>query len=204
MVEDPMNDINVTRWPVFILGNYRSGSNLLGRHIAHCYNAKWLNEPTRGGRLADFLEFYKTGNKHFVLKVMPDQLGLLKEVDETFASDCFKIKIQRKNTIDQIVSHYISTKTNTWVQRTKNTEPYSVECIDYKILNWVANVIDINNKYLDTTDTNFDYSLFYEDLDISGEEIDFYKISKPTNFEEIYKEIQKWYIFRLTNTVTLL
>lgn len=184
--------ISVTRWPVLILGNYRTGSNLVGRYLSKSYGAAWLNEPTRGNRLEKFLDFYNTGDKKFVLKIMPDQLGLLKETDDVYNSDCFKIKIKRKDTLKQIISYYIAMMSDTWVQLSENRDPYYIP-MDYKVLENAVEIIRKNNNFLDTTETKFDLELHYEDLNLDTTGLSFYKTILPVNYEFIKEKIEIWY-----------
>lgn len=185
-------NIVIAHWPVLILGNYRTGSNLVGRYLSKKHNAVWLNEPTRGNRLEKFLEFYKTGDKKFVLKIMPDQLGLLKETDEIYNSDCFKIKIKRKDTLSQIISYYIASVSDTWVQLSETRDPYYIP-IDYKVLETVADIIKKNNIYLDTTKTKFDLELYYEDLNLDTKDLNFFKTINPVNYDLVKQKIEDWY-----------
>ena len=187
------NQIEITRWPVLLYANYRTGSNVLGSELAIKYKAKWYPEPIRNAeRYKNFIEHYHSDDTRYIVKFMPDQTNQIVETAELFNSDCFKIKLTRKNEFDQIVSHYIASMRDQWVQSSPSVSNYSVD-LDYTVLENVIQVIQSNNRLLDEEDNKFDVSLCYEDLNFTDNSTLLHKITPPDNIELLRKIIRRYY-----------
>ena len=188
-----MSNIEITRWPVLLYANYRTGSNVLGGGLAIQNNAKWYPEPIRHAeRYKNFIEHYYSQDTRYIVKFMPDQTNQMKETADLFNSDCFKIKLTRKNEFEQIVSHYIATMRDQWIQSSSVVDNYSVG-IDYSVLDNVIKIIQENNRSLDNEQTNFDISICYEDLDFTSTATQLHKITPPDNIEILKKIIRRYY-----------
>lgn len=187
------DQIEISRWPVVIYANYRSGSNVLGKSLAAEYNAKWYPEPIRDTtRYTSFLNHYYSEDKKYIVKFMPDQKDQIKETKDIFNSDCFKIRLIRKDEFEQIVSYYIASCRDQWVQNTPTVGEYSLG-IDYKILEFVIETIKNNNKKLYEDQTVFDHTLFYEDLDFENNASHIFKTTPPKNIDSLRSIIKRIY-----------
>lgn len=185
-----MSNTEVTRWPVLLYANYRTGSNLLGKHLAKFYNVAWHNEPVRSTqRLDEFLKSYYSQEK-YIVKVMPDQIELIKETQDLLNSNCFKIRLLRKNEFEQVVSYYIALINNKWVQTNAVVSDYAVP-LDYDTLDKAIDIIKNNNRLLENSSINFDLTLYYEDLNFENDLL--YKITPPTNIDILKKVIKRVY-----------
>lgn len=185
--------IEITRWPVLIYANYRTGSNVLGSIIANKYSAKWYPEPLRDKiRYENFIKHYYSDDKNYIVKFMPDQKDKIKETLELYQSDCFKIKLTRKNKLDQLVSYYIAAMRDQWVQSHAVVEDYFLD-FNLEVLERVASVIKENDQLLYEDTTVFDYTLDYEDLDFDNGLSDYHKITPPKNIEILKNIIKRHY-----------
>lgn len=185
--------INITRWPVVVYTNYRSGSSIFSKDLAHKHNVPLFVEPIRSdARLKNFLYQYHSGIDKFVLKIMPDQVKELKETEEILNSNCFRIKLTRRNIIDQITSYYIASITDKWGQTEETIDSYNVK-IDLNVLRKVIDVIKFNNQMLDESNLNFDHVVYYEDLNFSDITNWFYKTTSPNNIDIIKKIVTRIY-----------
>jgi hypothetical protein len=185
-----LSNIEITRWPVLLYANYRTGSNLLGKNLAKLCNAAWHNEPVRSTqRLEEFLKSYYSQEK-YIVKAMPDQIELIKETHDLLSSDCFKIRLLRKNEFEQVVSYYIALISDKWVQTDAVVSEYNIP-LDYETLNKAISIIKTNNRLLENSTIKFDLTLYYEDLDFENDLL--YKITPPTNIDILKKIIKRVY-----------
>lgn len=187
------NQIEITRWPVVIYANYRSGSNVLGKSLAAEHGAKWHPEPIKDiTRCTSFLNQYHSNDRRYIVKFMPDQKDKIKETKDILNSDCFKIRLIRKDEFEQIVSYYIASCRDQWVQDTSTVEEYTMG-IDYNMLDFVIDTIKKNNKKLHEDQTIFDYTLFYEDLSFEDNSSRIFKTTPPKNIDSLRSIIKRIY-----------
>lgn len=189
-----MIDIEVTRWPVFIYANYRTRSSPLLEFISKKYQVAHYAEPGQigNGSTLPFLEHYRSGDKKYIVKSMPDQQSNLPELNELLNSNCFKIKVTRDNELDQIVSHYIATMTNVWGQLTSDREPYKVG-IDYSVLDRCINYIVSNNKELANNNIVYDLITNFDELGTYIPLARTHPTTMPENLELIKQIIKRRY-----------
>jgi len=189
--------INITKWPVIIVANYRTGSTVFAQHLAKINNVPVYLEPWQHINAQtsefnehihwlkkDFYDHYKSGNTMYVLKVMPDQIHKDTPYEKILASDSFKIKLHRENEIDNIISQYISNMRQKWV--TEKNEPYYRYTlpIDYNVLLAAITSVTRGNFYLNNLNYEFDQDLSYESLGEIKSSI-FEKTRPPENINEI-------------------
>jgi hypothetical protein len=108
--------ITIPKWPVVIFASPRTGSTALGYHIANNTLTKYYNEPNfRPAELEEFIEFSKSNN-NYILKLLGSSIPMFpKSVqDIIFSDNVFKIKMNRRNIINQIASHYVGLNRKTW------------------------------------------------------------------------------------------
>jgi len=187
--------VEPSRWPVIIVANYRTKSTALLNSIGHMYKVKKYGEPGAPhlpDRKKKFLNHFYSGDKNYVVKTMADQLKNLHELMTLLQSDCFKIKLTRKDILEQIVSHYISSMTKTWVQHIPTRDSYTVG-IDYELINKSINYILYNNKELENIKIQFDIITTFEELGDNIPCTRIYKTTRPKNYNLIKKIIERVY-----------
>lgn len=189
--------IDIDRWPALIYTNYRSGSTELGIQLAKNHGVKFYSEPygrknAEGydvEKLADFIRSYYTEEK-YIVKFMPDQLRGMKEYQQLFKGNCFKIRLQRSSELDQIVSFYIAMQTLNWRQ-VNPQDTYTVPIDDLVIKNSIGIVIG-NNNMLKYSSVKFDLDLDYEEIKTLYPDSST-KTTQPENIEEIREAVNNHY-----------
>jgi hypothetical protein len=141
-----------------------------------------------------------TLNNNFVLKIMAEMLDnnqYPKNILEKMLSDkCFRIKLTRKNIVEQIASFYTCRNRKTWVYNEADYYRWGVTSIDINhseiehSINWVT----YQNKLLDKVIA--DISLSYEDLPTI--ESTFKKTPRPINYNELTDLIKQLYSSRIS------
>lgn len=196
--------INVTKWPVVILANYRSGSSVLADKLGQDYNVPVFSEPSRmlneipsyfgehvNGVCKKFYDFYKSNaTNKYVIKFMPTQLSLVNPFVELLESDCYKIRVIRKDIVSQIASCYIAKMRDKWQTVRNETNPeYTVEFNENTML-YVLAYCTTNDFVLKHSDIKFDNTVYYEDLGHVDHPLHGHT-TQPTNLEEIKEYIRK-------------
>lgn len=186
--------ITITKWPVVIFASPRTGSNAIGHHITNSNpSTLYYSEPAADFQLEQFIAQSK--NKH-VIKVIVDHISDYPDTlkDYIFSEQNFKVKLKRKDVIEQIASYYIALTRNVWVYWGENrnnlsqfeksiTEFRPTDCImlDEEKINICTMHILESNKMVDSITT--DLELCYEDI------IQFNSKTKqtprPANYQEL-------------------
>ena len=181
--------IKITKNPIVILSNYRTGSTALCNHLAKQHNLKNFNEP-HCHKWPDFISHVlKNKSPKYILKFMPDQIIEYPLYQKILNSDCFKIRLYRKNKIDQISSYYICTMTNRWGRTRKEAvEEYQVP-IDTGQVRYSIERILKNDQLLDSQNIEFDITCFYEDIGVLENNHNLITVS-PLNILEIKSVIK--------------
>lgn len=193
--------ITIPKWPVVIFAGPRTGSTALGEYIANTYNTMYYNEPNlRSEEMQKFVDNFISAD-NFVLKIMAEMLGndqYPKHIMEKMLGDkCFKIKLTRKNIVEQIASFYTCRNRKTWVYDETNYKHWNETYIDIDhteidhSIKWVS----YQNKLLDTVAA--DISLTYEDLPIM--ESTFKKTPRPANYNELIDLISNSKLNKMLN-----
>lgn len=179
--------INVTRWPAVILANYRTGSSALCYKLAADNNVSAHVEPTiAADRLQRFVEAYNS-DTNYVVKFMPDQIDSCNLYRELLDSECYKIKLLRKNKVEQIASFYIAEMRDKWWTLSNEQEknyfiPINADVIK-KSIDRILNTDSLLNDY-----DKADATIYYEDLGIL-EDIDRKPSLKPNNIDRLLEII---------------
>ena len=184
--------IEITKWPCVILTNYRTGSSALGYILRKKYDVEYFGEPTLIEKdEKKFLNIFNSTNKKFIVKIMFDQLNFLDSYHQLLNSDdCFKIQLLRTNELEQCISYYIAKSTQTWQQYSPTiNNSYRVE-LNISLLAECVYIITENNRLLKNLDVEFDCKVTYEQLNLN-ENNKYFKITPPTNIEEISQAISK-------------
>jgi hypothetical protein len=180
--------MNITKWPVVIIANYRTGSSELAERISNFYNAVNIPEPKHDPLLMDTLQdMVNDGDNKFVLKLIVDQIDT-HPIYRKILQDCYSIKLTRKDVLANMVSYYIASWKGTWQQTELTVPKYSVEYDPFRV-DFVVDQILTNNKLLAELSIVFNKTLFYEDLDFTNS--DRFKTTPPENLEIITSIIRR-------------
>jgi hypothetical protein len=192
--------MNITKWPVIIFASPRTGSTALGYHISNSNPLiKFYNEPNfRPVELEEFVEFSKFNN-NYILKLLGSSIPMFpRSVQEVIFSDkVFKIKISRRNIINQIASHYVGMNRRTW--NYLNNENYnnlmnSNIIIDIDKIKQSINMINYDRAIVDKIIT--DVNVYYEDFDTFVSPMK--KTPLPSNYAALIEAISNLYSSRVS------
>ena len=183
----------ISRLPVIILSSKRTGSTFLTYQVCESLKNDYnnLHEFIEPGisQIEKLLEVIDN-KENFVLKVHAYDLitvypPKIKNIIDTH--NCFLIRIRRRNTIDQIASHYIASERNIWGYNNDTLYDNTVKKIDINRIKRSIKFISTYNQIIDNFPVTFDLDLYYEDLPIiDGKSI---KTPNPENYDEIWKII---------------
>ena len=193
-----MIDINVTKFPIVILSNYRTGSSALAIKISKKYSLKCFSEPCHNDNITEldfhkmeFMRFYTQHfNNNFLIKFMPSQINCWNPYEEILSRNKFLIKLRRHNKIEQIASLYIANKRKKFFKlKTEKIEKYFLEINTFDLTQCCITVIR-NDFFLEKLPYKEDMNLVYEDLGFISD-TDHVLSDQPENMEEIKEEIRK-------------
>ena len=200
-----MENIEISKWPVIIVANYRSGSTVYATHLSNLYDVPYYLEPwhtpeTRGkkwgphvnGVKQDFYDHYHSKDSKYILKFMPDQINKLTPYSALLNSNCFKIKLYRQDEIASIVSSYISfMRGKWWTTSNEITKNYSLEINDDVIIRSIY-MITRNNFCLHNLNINYDKVITYESLGTISK-TEYVKTHMPDNIVDICNRVTEIY-----------
>jgi hypothetical protein len=194
-----MSNIIVPKWPVVIFASPRTGSTALGYHIANNTSAKYYNEPNfRPAELEEFIEFSKSNN-NYILKLLGSSIPMFPQSvhDIIFSDNVFKIKMNRRNIINQIASHYIGINRQTW--NYLNNENYnnlmnSDIIIELGKVRRSIEMVRYDRNIVDKIKT--DIELFYEDF--VNFDSPMKKTPLPSNYAVLIEAISNLYSSRVS------
>jgi hypothetical protein len=200
----------INKFPVMVVGNYRSGTTYLCQAISIKYNLKSFPEPTIPmlrfndiKPVEELRKFVSSKNEKFVLKILADQMDNIPEYKQIWENS-YKIIVYRENKIDQILSYYIARVSNVWnttlwLDRQKNPEEAYKNFSD-KIIrsqaDYVYNQIYKVNELLLDLKKDADIIVSYEDIDFEytkGDETAFDKLPRLENLETVKKNLLDYY-----------
>lgn len=161
------HELELKKFPIIIFSNYRTGSTALGYYLSKKTSFPFINEPIYDHHKKHFdllISCRNAGNKNYILNFMAEHAEQDYFYKKILEEDSFKIKLQRKNKIDQISSFYIAHMTDNWATKnTTNVNEYDIK-MDLYALKHAIKTILYNDSLLDSCKTKFDSSLLYEDL----------------------------------------
>jgi hypothetical protein len=180
--------ITIPHWPAIVLANYRTGSSPLTLKLAEVNQAQPFVEPSITEERTDNFINYKLQSDRYVVKFMPDQIDQFPLYKDLLDTSSYRIKISRKDKVQQIASHYIATVRNKWWTTEQEQDisyfvPISHELLDNSIKH-ILTVDTMLDSYKD-----FDVELYYEDLNYL-ENIDRKPASKPQNLNFVLNLIK--------------
>lgn len=179
--------IEITRWPVVILANYRTGSSVLCRKLALDNNVPAFIEPAvTEQRQKEFLDNILD---KFVIKFMPDQVASFAPYQQLLDADTFKIKLKRKDKAEQIASHYIAKVRDKWWTTIDDAEKdYFLAVDNEKLEESIEHILKVDTM-LDQF-VGFEAELFFEDLGYI-DDVDRKPALKPKNMSRLLDIIKK-------------
>lgn len=181
--------MKITRWPALILANYRTGSSPLCQGLALENSVTAFVEPSiTTERTEEFLKSYTSTNR-YIVKFMPDQVEQFTPYQELLASDCYKIKLTRKDKVSQIASYYIaSVRDKWWTTKTEESKNYFVPIMKDKISQCIQHIQQVDLML--ASFENYDTEMYYEDIGII-EDIDRVHSHRPSNFGHLVNIIKE-------------
>jgi hypothetical protein len=188
--------IEIKKSPIVIFSTMRSGSTAFLHHLANTLNLKIWNEPEtleiEKEYFQKFLE-YSSCNENYILKIITQKNRLSQYpkcfIDYFQSDQIFKIKLIRKNLVNQIASFYLATINQRWQLMTDDFNFYKMpfiqdETIIFQSINQILEQRKLNKQI------NADVEIFYED--IKDWDADPIKITpKPLNYEDIKSIIKE-------------
>lgn len=189
---------NIKKFPIIILASPRTGSTALGEHLSKLYpNLTYFLEPNFDKTHMElFMNRFKSNSDDYILKLLGSSLNLYPSevIAKIFSNEVFRIKIARKNIIEQVASHYVAAKRDIWDYR----------LIDNTYENFTANNIEINFekvrysiesiKYENNIISKIpaDLTCFYEDFIQFNSPTE--KTPKPINYNELLDVIKNYMV----------
>lgn len=185
-------EFKISKWPVIILANYRTGSSALTYKIAQDNKTTAFVEPGISEERENKFISYFSKSIYYVIKFMPDQIENNKYYQLLLSNpSCYLIKLKRKNKIQQIASYYIAKKTQKWYALTTDNEDRLLVSIDLNELNSAIEYILKIDKMLDEY-KNYDLELNYEDFGyLDNLPLNLKLSSRPANYQRLLDVIKK-------------
>lgn len=179
------------KFPILILSTPRTGSSAFGSYIQdHHKDLIYFNEPDFFGqeRMTRF-ENIIDQKTNYILKTHIYSISFYKNSKFLcYSNDVYRIRIRRKDFLEQVVSFYIAKKRNEWLFRSSDEiNEFKDDTIPFDI-NYAKESIKFlkrSNDMLSNTDINFDLDIFYEDLILENSR--YFPTPQPTNYEELKK-----------------
>lgn len=175
--------ITITKWPVVIFASPRTGSTALGYHLKELNpHVKLFIEPNFDRHaMHDYLEYSKNNN-NYIVKLLGSSIPFYPK--SIFADSMFKIKISRRNIVEQIASHYLARLRNIWIYDNVDNK-YADIAIDRANIQQSVCMIKYDRDIIASLDA--DIELVYEDIVQFNSPT--YKTPLPANYHELVNAI---------------
>jgi hypothetical protein len=203
-----INSIEITKLPVIIYASPRTGCSVVGTILARKFNSLiYFNEPL--GKNVDPTTFINHARSHksYIIKTMAYDVfdsgviqGLQKhhpEIAEDLQYNGFKIRVRRRNLIDQLASNYIATSRDLWMYNKHTNDLQTIQdfskeiiSIDEQSIKQNIQIIKVRNHSIDNIPVDVDLDLWYEDFD-GIEDKHIFKTPQPANYHDIKKAIEE-------------
>ena len=129
-------------------------------------------------------------NNNVVVKVIADQLDKAYLYQYITDMDSFKIKLLRRNKVDQIASCYIASKRDLWHQKKNHIVDDSEILINSdEVKKCITRILRVDNEIAKLC-YNFDLELYYEDLFFDDYDISDVKSTVPKNINDIKEAVR--------------
>lgn len=178
----------IEHWPTIILANYRTGSSALALKLSLENSVPSFVEPhINNERRAAFFSAYKKIDR-YIVKFMPDQVDIFDPYRELLNSQCYVIKLKRKDIVNQIASFYIASVRDKWWTKDNDIEtnyfiPIKLDLIKSSIER-ILTTEELLNNY-----NSVDQTVYYEDMGIF-DSIDRKPSLKPMNMDRLLEVIR--------------
>ena len=158
---------NITKKPIVVIASPRTGSTALGYHLGKLYpGLVYYNEPSvTPDYMKKFLNHTMVEKKNdYILKLLGSAINTYpSEIIATMFSDqVFRIKMSRRNRIEQMASYYVGYYRQKWEYYTEADLVNTNIEIDLKKIRYAMNRIKIEENILSKIST--DIELYYEDF----------------------------------------
>lgn len=179
--------MNISKWPVVIFASPRTGSTPLGYHLKESnLNVKYFTEPNFSEiAMKEYLEYSKN-NSNYILKLLGSSIPCYP--NSIFLDTTFKIKITRRNIVEQVASHYLAMARNIWSYDKINDSYIEDIMIDIDSIKKSIIMIKYDRDIVDKIST--DLELVYEDFNNFNSHT--YKTPKPANYSELINTVAKF------------
>lgn len=193
-----MLSLNITKHPVVLLANFRTGSSALAQHIAQQHRLKLWLEPFQVSDFAradqhklDFIKFY-TQNYHdgFVLKFMPSQISGFNPYQEILSKPCTVIKLSRRDKAQQIASLYVANQRQKYFKLAGEPTAKFELPFDHAALQLAVRTVVLNDYMLEMLPYTADHTLVYEDIGWIPN-TDHTSSDRPTNWNDIVEAVSR-------------
>lgn len=162
---------NIKKRPIVIISGPRTGSTALAYHIANLYpTVPFFNEPNFTPALMDkFIDYsIATKKNDYILKLLGSSLNCYPAdtIATIFSNEAFRIKISRRNIIEQMASYYVAHCRDMWIYTEANDTYQDLTKIDInfdllKIRYSIGRVLHDNDIL---SKISADVELYYEDV----------------------------------------
>lgn len=194
------NNLLINKFPVLIVSAPRTGSTTLAQDICNQYpNLKFFNELGTAQDQQSCYAYTKSTNNYLLKAHLIDICKYnTTELKEIFNdSSAFLIRLRRRNVLDQITSWYIELHRNIWAYPFYKYNQVSISDTIPLVRETVISAIDYISRcniLLDTCDYKFDLDLFYEDLNLTSNQL--LITPKPSNHEEVSNFIKQFLLIK--------
>ena len=192
---------NITKKPIVIIASPRTGSTALGYHLGKLYpGLVYYNEPSNfpdSDYMKKFLNHTMVEKKNdYILKLLGSSIKTYpSEIIATMFSDqVFRIKMSRRNTIEQMASYYVGYYRQKWEYYTEADLVNTNIEINLEKIKYAINRVEIEKNIL--SKISADVELYYEDFS------EFKSPSKktpiPSNYPLLIDTIAQLYSSRIS------
>jgi hypothetical protein len=187
--------ININKWPVVIFASPRTGSTAFGFHLLELHpEVRYFSEPNfNSNEMKEFITFTNAKKNNYILKLLGGSLNLYPPdiIAKIFSNEVFKIKISRRNVVEQIASHYIADYRGIWQYHNAdgNYKELAINNIEIELglLRRSITRVHWDNDIIDKISSDLEFH--YEDLlDIISPTK---KTPLPTNYDLLIDTIKK-------------
>ena len=199
-----IDDIDIKLFPIIIYASPRTGCSVVGDVLSEKYpQLRYFNEPFAQNN-NDFIQ-YATVNSLYIVKTMSYDVfekNLFQQcpykIVDDFQNKGFKIRVRRRNLVEQITSNYIAATRNMWIYNIYTLKEFGLEGqyrreilpIDLRKIRQSITAIKMRNQSIDNIPVKIDLDLWFEDLDgIDSETV--VKTPQPANYNDIKKAIEE-------------
>ncbi len=194
------------RYPIIVFSTPRVGSTAVSQYIrSKCQpNLPYFFEPDYLDKtLLEFQEYF-TNHKTFILKLHYYALQKYpKDIVEYICTspDAFRIRLRRRNFVNQIASLYTAHTRNLplprenkkWhfvkgIDNVETTTNETIEIKDQRIKDIISFLNKVNSEINDSQ-INFDLDLYYEDICNEITNTTVFVAPKPKNYAELIETI---------------